>query len=104
MPDYIFAYHGGKTPETPEDGEKVMAAWGKWMEDHAGAMRDPGNPVGQSKTVSPSGVSDDGGANPISGYTMISADSMDAAVEIAKSNPMVMDGSGSVEVAEIMPM
>lgn len=104
MPDYIFVYHGGKKPETPEEGEKVMAQWGKWMEDNASALKDPGNPVGQSKTVTPSGVEANGGSNPVSGYTMVTASDLDSAVEIAKSNPMVMDGSGSVEVAEIMPM
>ena len=41
-----------------------MAAWGKWMEDNSSALKDPGNPVGPSKTVSPSGVADGGGANP----------------------------------------
>ena len=30
MANYIFAYHGGKMPETPEEGERVMAAWGAW--------------------------------------------------------------------------
>lgn len=65
---------------------------------------EPGNPVGMSKTVSASGVADNGGANPTSGYTIVSADDIDAACEIAKSNPMVVDGSGSVEIAEIIPM
>ena len=104
MPDYMLVYHGGKKPQTPEEGEKVMAQWGKWMQDNAGALKDPGNPVGMSKTVTSSGVSDGGGANPTSGYTMVTADSLDAACAIARSNPMVVDGSGSVEVAEIMPM
>jgi hypothetical protein len=103
MPDYMFVYHGGKRPETPEEGAKVMAAWGKWMEDNAASLKDPGNPVGVSKTVSPSGVADGGGENPTSGYSMITAPDMDAACQIAKSNPMLADG-GSVEVAEIMPM
>ena len=104
MPKFLLAYHGGGMPETPEEGEKVMAAWGKWMNDHASSFKDPGAPVGASKTVSPSGTADGGGSNPTSGYTIVTADSIDAACKIASSNPMVEDGSGSVEVAEIIHM
>ena len=104
MPKYLFVYHGGKRPESQADIDKAMAAWGKWMEDNGPSLTDPGNPVGMSKTVTTAGVADNGGANPVSGYTMVEAPDIDAACEIAKSNPMVADGSGSVEVAEILPM
>ena len=104
MPDFVFVYHGGKQPDTPEEGEKVMAAWGAWFEGMGAAVKLPGNPVGLSKTVSHSGVTDDGGPNPVSGYSVVSADSIDAACEMAKGCPMVSDGSGSVEVAEVIEM
>ncbi|SFT35354.1 YciI family protein [Sedimentitalea nanhaiensis] len=104
MPNFLFVYHGGGRPESQEDIDRVMAAWGKWMEDNGASLVEPGNPVGMSKTVSSGGVADDGGANPASGYTIVSAADIDAACAIAKSNPMVLDGSGSVEVAEIMQM
>ena len=103
MPNFIYVYHGGKQPETPEETDRVMAAWGKWMQDNGASLVDPGNPVGMSKTVSSSGVADNGGANPASGYTIVSADNIEAACKIAKSNPMIADG-GSVEVAEILPV
>lgn len=104
MPEFIFAYHGGKTPESPEEGEKVMAAWQAWMGGMGAALVQPGAPVGLSKTVSSDGVADDGGANPLSGYSVVSAADIAAAAEMAKGCPMVVDGSGSVEVAEIIPM
>lgn len=103
MPNFIFAYHGGKAPETPEEGEKVMAAWNKWYEGMGSAVVDGGAPVGMSKTVSSSGVSDDGGANPISGYTIVSAADIAAATDMAKGCPILSD-NGSVEVAPIMEM
>ena len=103
MPNFIYVYHGGKQPETQEEIDRVMAAWGKWMQDNGASLVDPGNPVGMSKTVSSSGVADNGGANPASGYTIVSADNIEAACKIAKSNPMIADG-GSVEVAEILPV
>lgn len=103
MPDFIFVYHGGKAPESEAEQKDVMARWGDWMQTNGAAMKDPGNPVGMSKTVSAAGVADDGGSNPASGYTIVSAGSMDDALAMAKTCPMVTDG-GSVEVAEIHPI
>lgn len=104
MPQFIFAYHGGKSPETPEEGEKVMAEWMAWFESMGEAVAVPGNPVGMSKTVSAAGVADDGGANPLSGYSVVNAAGIDAATEMAKGCPMVVSGNGTVEVAEIIEM
>lgn len=102
MPNYIFAYHGGHTPEDPDQVAAEMAKWNAWFQDMGDAVVDGGAPVGQSKTVSASGVADDGGANPLSGYTIVKADDMDAAVEMAKGCPIV--ATGSIEVAEAMKM
>lgn len=102
MPKYIFAYHGGKMPESKEEGERVMAAWTAWYEKLGPSIADGGAPVGPSKTVTSNGVLDDGGANPISGYTLINADNMDAAIQAAKGCPIL--GHGTVEVAEAMDM
>lgn len=104
MPNFVFAYHGGTTPQDPADIERVMAEWGAWFESMGDAVVEPGNPVGQSFTVTKDAIVEDGGANPISGYSVISADTMSAATEIAQRCPMVKDGSGSVEVAEIHEM
>ena len=104
MPKFIFAYHGGSTPETPEEGAKVMAAWTAWFQEMGAGVVDGGNPVLQSKTVTKDAVIDDGGANPLSGYTIVTADGYDAACAMAKGCPMVADGSGSVEVCEIHEM
>lgn len=104
MPDFMFAYHGGAVPETREEGEKAMAAWGAWFEAMGENLVNGGNPVGQSMTVTSAGVTSDGGANPISGYTIVRADTVEAACEMAKGCPMVTDGSGSVEVAPLIEM
>ncbi|MEO0664601.1 MAG: hypothetical protein AAFR53_00270 [Pseudomonadota bacterium] len=102
MPKYLFIYHGGKTPETPEEGAEAMAAWGRWFDELGPATVDPGNPVMQSHTVSAAGHVEDGGANPASGYGVFSFSSYEDACAAAAKNPMLLDGSGaSVEVAEI---
>jgi len=102
MPDYVFAYHGGKKPESPEEGQKEMEKWGAWFAQMGDAVVNPGNPVGQSWTVSADGVSHEGGANPLSGFTVVRAESMEAAAAMAKGCPIL--SSGSVEVAEVMEM
>ena len=104
MPKYVFAYHGGGMPETPEAGAKAMKAWEDWFKALGSGVVDAGNPVGRSRTVSAQGVSGDGGANPVSGYSVLDAPDFDAAVDMAKGCPMVADGSGSVEVAEVIDM
>lgn len=104
MQEFMLAYHGGKMPETPEEGAKVMAAWEAWYKDIADHIVHPGNPVGMSKTVSASGVEDNGGSNPLSGFTIIKAVDVEAACKIASACPMVADGSGTAEVAPIVEM
>jgi len=104
MPKFLFIYHGGSVPESPEEGEKAMAAWGAWYEGMGAATVDPGAPVGKSHTVSPNGHAEDGGPNPVSGYTIITAADHAEACAHAAKNPMVLDGSGSVEVAELIEM
>ncbi len=103
MTKFIFAYHGGKAPESPEEGQKVMQAWMNWFGELGDAVIDGGNPLGMSKTVSSGGVADDGGANPLGGYSLVDAPDIDAAVAMAKGCPMLGDG-GSVEVAECLDM
>lgn len=104
MPKFMFIYHGGGRPETPEEGEKVMAAWGAWMAGIGEDLIDVGNPAGLSKTVTASGVEHNGGANPVSGYTLVNAADMDAACAIAKGCPILEGGNGTVEIAEAMEM
>ncbi len=103
MSDFVFAYHGGKTPESPEEGAEQMAKWNAWVGGLGDAVVNPGIPLGTPKTVSSGGVSDDGGSNPLLGLSSVKADSMDAALEMAKACPTLEIG-GTIEVAEVMEM
>ncbi len=103
MSDFVFAYHGGKTPESPEEGAKQMAKWNAWVGGLGDAVVNPGTPLGKPKTVSSGGVSDGGGSNPLLGFSIVKADSMDAALEMAKACPTLEIG-GTIEVAEVMEM
>jgi hypothetical protein len=100
MANYLLIYHGGSAPQAPEEQQKVLQAWTGWFTSMGQAVVDGGNPVGQAKTVASNGsVSDGGGANPVTGYSIIQANSIDEAVEKAKGSPQLTSG-GTIEVCE----
>ena len=99
MANYLLVYHGGRMPESPEEGAKIMQAWTDWFGVLGGALVDGGNPVSQVRTIASNGSVSNGGVNPSSGYSVIKADSLDAAVAMAKGCP-VLGGGASIEVAE----
>jgi hypothetical protein len=104
MAKFLFVYHGGGRPDTKEAQAKAMAAWGQWFGSMGKSVINGGNPVGKSWTVKGNGsVVKDGGANPASGYSLIEAKDYDEAVAKAKGCP-ILEGGGSVEVAEAMDM
>jgi hypothetical protein len=81
-----------------------MEVWGAWFGQLGQAIVDGGNPISQAKTIKSDGaVVDGGGTNPLSGYSLINADSLDHAVTLAKGCPVLTSG-GSVEVAEAIDM
>jgi hypothetical protein len=98
--DYVLLYSGGGMPETEEEQAQVMKAWDAWFKQLGGALKDGGNPfTSAAKTVKPDGsVSDGAGAN-ASGYSVIRADSIDAASALAKGCPVLMGGA-SITVYE----
>lgn len=104
MPKYLYAYHGGSQPATPEEGEKVTKAWMDWVGGLGKSMIDVGNPTGPSKTLAPGGkVSNGGGSSAVSGYSIVEAKSLDDAIMMAKSCPQLA-AQGTIEVAEIVPL
>jgi hypothetical protein len=98
MAKYVFVYQGGGgMPETPEEGEKVMAAWMNWFGQLGEAVIDGGNPFGASTTV--------GGGNgaALTGYSIVDAADLNAAADMARGCPILGNG-GSVGVYEAVAM
>jgi hypothetical protein len=103
MPKYVLAYHGG-APDGEFDQAAVMAAWGAWFGSLGDAVVDGGNPTGASKTLAADGsTTDGGGANPVTGYSLINAADLEAAVSLVKGCPIFAAG-GTIEVAEAIDM
>ena len=91
-------------PESDEEAQAVMSQWRNWFSQMGDQVVDSGNPVGKSSTVHTDGsVTDDGGSNPLSGYSIVEANTLEDALALAKDCP-VLAAEGSVEVAMIMEM
>jgi hypothetical protein len=78
--------------------EKMKAEWQKWMEDH-GKMVKLTEAVGKTKQITASGISD--AKNDICLYTIIEADSHEAAAEIFKNHPHLQIPQSSIEVMPV---
>lgn len=99
MTKFVLLYSGGGMPETEEEQAAVMAAWFAWYEGMGEAVFDAGNPFAPAaKNIASDGTVSDGAA-PSTGYTILSADSIDAAVALAKGCPILNDG-GTISVTE----
>jgi hypothetical protein len=98
MANYLLVFHGGSMPENPEEGAKVMQAWTDWFGTLGDALVDGGNPASGTKAIASDGTVSDV-ANGPTGYSILKADSFDAAVELAKGCP-VLAGGASLEVVQ----
>jgi hypothetical protein len=101
MPKYVIAYLGGKQGASPETRAAQMAKWKAWVDGLGSNMVNPGMPLGQGKLVTSGGVSERG-PNHLTGFSIVLADNMDAALDIARHCPFLE--IGSIEVAEAMEM
>lgn len=106
MKKFIILYNGPATPAdkmTPDMVQKVMNNWKTWMGKVGSSMLDMGQPMAPGKAVVDDGTM--GTATLLSGYSIIQAEDMDAAVEMVKDHPFLSDKTGkfSVEVYELMP-
>ncbi len=95
MNKYLLLYSGGKMPETESEQKQVLAAWNAWMGKIGKALIDAGDPfTPKAKSITANGSVKDGPANGMaSGYSIIEADSLDAAVKMAKDCPVLVGGA-----------
>lgn len=106
MKQFMILYNGPATPPdqmTPELVQKIMMGWKTWMEKLGDKMLDMGKPLTNGKVVVDDGS--EGKALELSGYSIIQAEDMDAALKLVEDHPFLSDKTGkfSVEVFELMP-
>ena len=99
MTKYLLAYKGGGMPATEQERQAVMAAWGQWFGALGTAVVDGGNPFGKSRAVAATGARGDGASSSLTGYSVLQAESLDAAAKLAAGCP-ILKGGGTVDVYE----
>jgi hypothetical protein len=103
MAKFVLAYSGGSMPETEEAGAAVMAAWGAWLGGLGDAIVEPGNPFAASASIASDGAVSDGGSTHLTGYSVVTADSLSAATTLVKDCP-ALSGGGTVDIYEAIDM
>jgi hypothetical protein len=99
MGKYLYIYYAG----TASDGGSAEE-WGKWFGELGDKLVDAGNPFAEGGQAVY-----DGGVmaiqdKPATGYSIVTADSMDEATELAKGCPLMSAKDGAVGVYEALPM
>ncbi len=80
-----------------------MEAWFKWGAVNQKSIVDQGTPLGKTKRISAQGISDT--KNEVAGYTIVQAESHEAAAKLFENHPHFTQFPGdSVEVMECLPM
>jgi hypothetical protein len=83
--------------------KKGMDAWMKWIKANKTSIVEGGAPLGKTKRVDSNGASNT--KNEIGGYSVVQAESHDAATKIfGKDHPHLQMPGAWIEIIEIMPM
>jgi len=83
--------------------QKGIAAWKDWGLKHQASIVAMGGPLGKTKKIGETGIEDV--SNMMSGYTVVRADSHDAAAKMFENHPHFAIFPGDcVEVMPVMPI
>jgi hypothetical protein len=94
MANYLLLYHGGGMPASEAEQKAVLKDWETWFGKLGSNLVDGGNPfTPKAKSVASDGKVSDGVSAMASGYSIIKADSLDAAAAVAKGCPVLKSGA-----------
>jgi hypothetical protein len=103
MSKYLLVYQGNVDMSAPQSAptEESMQRWTSWGNKVGSQLTDFGSPTGPRARVGGSGD-----ALPITGYSIVDADSLDDARTLCDNHPFLDDAPAdfSVDVYELMPM
>jgi hypothetical protein len=94
MKKFVLLSSGGSMPETEAETAEFMKAWETWYTSLGSNVVDAGNPLSPVAKISDDGSVSDGSVDTMtSGYLILSAESSDQAVKMAKDCPVLLSGS-----------
>lgn len=107
MAKFLFIYRDPAEPAqppSPEEMQGFLAMWGDWFQKCGQSIVDGGDALAPTgRVLSPGGVVTDGpyveGKEILGGYSVVQAESYEAALEIAKECPIAKVG-GQIEIRE----
>lgn len=107
MSRFMFLYKGPVTPVgqfTEEQSARQTAAWNQWMAKVGPALVDGGQPFAARTSLVDDGTTTE--ASDLNGYSIVEADSLDAATALAVGHPFLSEGNGrfSLEIFELAPL
>jgi hypothetical protein len=107
MSRYIMIYKGEATDTadmTEEQANEVMAKWGAWMGTVGSALVDVGSPFGEGISAIDDGTT--ATPVPLSGFSIVEAESLGAARELSNGHPYLSEGAGNfaIEIFELTPV
>jgi hypothetical protein len=104
MANFVLLYSGGGMPGSEAERAAATRAWVAWFGELGNAVVDEGNPfTSVAKTIGSDGRVSDGPVGTMAaGYSIVKADSLNAAVDMAKSCPQ-LSGGGKISVYETFP-
>lgn len=93
--NYVILYSGGSSMDSEIDQEAVLKDWDDWYTRIGLDLVDAGNPFSpRSTSITSDGRIVQGGADCApTGYVIIQAESLEAAVALAKVCPILKDGA-----------
>ena len=102
-PSALSRWEGLTEAERSSKQTAGLAAWHKWVHDNKASIVEMGGPLSRTKLVSPAGISDI--RNNMAAYTVVQADSQEAAARLFLNHPhfTLFPGEG-VEVMECLPV
>ena len=104
MKQFLLTYLGTAPQDMkPEQGQQHMKDYRQWLTDLGDAVVSPANPLKDTHTIHPDGSVTRGGNSTMSGYTIIQAENIEDALDIAKKCPYITIG-GILEVSELLQM
>ncbi|MGR8946634.1 MAG: YciI family protein [Gammaproteobacteria bacterium] len=103
MAQYIICYFGGDHPSSPEAAKQHFAKYKQWLESLGDIAVSLANPLKDTRVINPDGSVVKGSGTAMSGFTVIEADSLEAALEVGRRCPFLEIG-GSLEVSELLTL
>ena len=103
MAEFMITYLGGDQPASPEEGKAHFVKYKEWLSNLGSVVVSPANPLKDTSTINADGSVTQGSSTTMSGFTVVEAESIESALEMAKSCPF-LDLNGSLEVSEMINM